>query len=250
MGAVGIPGHASQPHGRSSALLPVAEAVHRLGAHPTPVEITPEWERFVSGLDLPDEQVAALLDPDRIDETIDDLAIDDPGYARWVHACTHLTVAPTVLHAGTKANVVPDRALAEVDVRALPGQEQADIDDHFRKVLGPDLSEEIDVEDVLSHPATASPPSGPLWSALDAAHRSLVPDGRLVPAMIPVSTDARFYRTGGTVAYGAALFDERVSFGDLLAMFHGHDERVSEGSLALTAELYARTLDAFGAEVS
>ena len=30
------------------------------------------------------------------------------GMSRLVHACTHTTFAPTVMHAGTKTNVIPD----------------------------------------------------------------------------------------------------------------------------------------------
>jgi acetylornithine deacetylase/succinyl-diaminopimelate desuccinylase-like protein len=244
--AAGTPGHASQPYGARSALRPIAEAATLLGGSATPVGISPEWRDFVAGLGLPEEEQDALLDPDRIDDTIDRIAVEDPGYARWVHACTHLTVTPTVLHAGVKANVIADRAELEVDARALPGQDVAAVHDHFRKVLGPGLSDEIEIEDVLSFPATSSPASGPLWDAIDRTHRDLVPAGRLVPAIIPVATDARFFRARGTVAYGVAAFDDRVDFGDLLAMFHGNDERVSERSLELTADLFAGTLRRFG----
>jgi acetylornithine deacetylase/succinyl-diaminopimelate desuccinylase-like protein len=41
--------------------------------------------------------------------------------------------------------------------------------------------------------------------------------------------------------------DDRMQFGDFLRMFHGPDERVSEASLGLTAELYLRTVQRLGA---
>ena len=245
----GIPGHASQPYGRSSALAPIVEAMHLLGSTPSPVDITPEWEAFVAALALPEDLAAALVDPDRLDDAIDELAADDVGYARWVHACTHMTVAPTVIDAGVKANVIPDIGRAEVDIRALPGQDQADVDDHFRKVLGPGLYEELDIEPVMDHAAGGSPWEGPLWEAMDETHQSMVPGGVLAPTLIPVATDARFFRDRGTIAYGVALFDDRTTFGDLLAMFHGHDERVTEESLRLTTELLAGTVARFGEKV-
>jgi len=67
----------------------------------------------------------------------------------------------------------------------------------------------------------------------------------LIPSLIPVGTDARFFRRKGTVAYGVGLFDDQVEFGDFLRMFHGHDERVSEQSLALTVSLLGMTLEGF-----
>lgn len=92
-------------------------------------------------------------------------------------------------------------------------------------------------------------PEGPLWEAITAALGDLAPDSRPVPTMIPVGTDARFFRPKGTVAYGVGLFDRRLAFGEFLAMFHGHDERVSEESLGLTAALYRRVLERFGTAV-
>ncbi|MDH3731401.1 MAG: M20/M25/M40 family metallo-hydrolase [Acidimicrobiia bacterium] len=243
----GVPGHASQPYAARSALAPAAEAAHHLATSPTPVAITSEWEAFVEAVDWPQERREAFLDPELLDAAIDDLAMTDPGLAKWVHACTHLTVVPTLMSAGTKANVIADSAEVDVDVRALPGQDQADLDDHFRKALGPSLLEDIEVEPLLSFPATASAAQGPLWDALAAAYAAGGGDGGLIPSMIPVSTDARFFRQAGVVAYGAAHFDDAMSFGEVLSLYHGNDERVSEGSVAATFELFARTITEFAA---
>ncbi len=241
----GQPGHGSQPYAASNALLPVAEVVTRLAASPAPVVISEEWRRFVESWD-PGDIADDLLDPDRVDEAIDRLALDDVGLARWVHACTHLTISPNVLHGGVKANVVPDSAEAEIDVRSLPGQDAADVDDHFRKAIGPGLAEEVEIITMEATAASGSPAEGRLWEAIGAAAQALRPGTHLIPSLIPVGTDARFFRRRGTKAYGVGLFDERVRFGDFLSMFHGHDERVSEESLALTVALLGMTLDGFG----
>ncbi|NIR41272.1 MAG: M20/M25/M40 family metallo-hydrolase [Actinobacteria bacterium] len=62
-----------------------------------------------------------------------------------------------------------------------------------------------------------------------------------------MTTDARFFRATGTGAYGVGLFDDRMSFGEMLTLFHGHDERVSIGSVERTTNLLATTLERFGA---
>ena len=64
--------------------------------------------------------------------------------------------------------------------------------------------------------------------------------------LIPVGTDARFFRQRGVTAYGVGLFDDRMTFGDMLRLFHGHDERVSIGTLELTTALLEHTLERFG----
>lgn len=241
----GTPGHGSQPYGSANALVPLADALARLGASPPAVAITPEWRAFVAAWGPPGNLEPDLLDPDRIDDAIDRLALDDIGLARWVHACTHLTVSPNVLHGGVKANVIPDVATAEVDIRSLPGQDEADVHDHFRKAIGPGF-DDMEYEVVEATNASGSAPTGALWDALDAALADLAPEAHLVPAMIPVATDARFFRPKGTIAYGIGLFDERIAFGDFLRMFHGHDERVSEASLGMTATFYDRVIAHLG----
>lgn len=241
----GSPGHGSQPYGTANALAPLAEALGRLAHSPPGAHITDEWRRFVRAWGPTDELQAELLDPDRVDDAIERIAADDLGLARWIHACTHLTVSPNTMAAGVKANVIPDLAVAEVDIRSLPGQDESDVLDHFRKVIGPAL-DDFDLETVEATTASGSDPSGVLWDALTAAAADVAPGIGLIPAMIPVGTDARFFRRRGTVAYGVGLFDDRVTFGDFLRMFHGHDERVSEASLSLTTDLLAHTVDRFG----
>ena len=232
----GISGHGSQPYGTLNAIVPLAEAITRLAETPMPVDVTDEWRAFVAGWAPESDLAEALLDVDRLDEAIDLITLDDPSFARWIHACTHLTVTPTVLHGGVKSNVVPDSAVASVDIRALPGQDTASILDHLRKAIGPALAEEIEIEAVTEAGATSSVASGPLWDAIGGAVGA---EARLVPTMIPVATDARFWRSRGTVAYGIGLYDDSVAFGEFLGMFHGADERITEASLGLTADLIA-----------
>lgn len=248
--ATGSPGHGSQPYGTHNALVPVAEAMARLADEPTPVSISDEWRAFVAGLHLDEELAAALLDPDRIDAAIDRLAIDDLPFARWVHACTHLTVTPTRIDAGVKTNVVPEAAEGYLDIRRTPGQDSETVDDHLRKVLGPALYEEIEIEPVMEYAANSSEAGGPLWEAIGDAAHDLTGSSALVPAMVPVTTDGRFFRERGAVVYGVGLFDDAAVFGEMLSMFHGDDERVSEVSVDRTTQMIEATLARFGDRVA
>lgn len=245
----GTPGHGSQPYGRANALAPLVDGLAGLFHTPSPVAITPIWEEFVRSLDLPPDRQAALLDPDRVDGEIERLAGEDVRWASYVHACTHLTVSPNMVDAGVKANVVPDQAEAQVDIRALPGMDRDDVDQHLRKALGA-AADQVEVVPVADHVANWSPRANPLWEAVVDAIEDLTGSRRVVPTLMPATTDARFFRDRGTVAYGAGLFDDRVGFADFLAMFHGHDERVSVESLRLTVAFLARTLERFGEATS
>lgn len=239
----GVPSHGSQPYGTDNALVGLSDAITKLGQSDTPVAISTEWLAFIGAIGLDPELVAGLTDPDRVDEAIEQL--EDPQFARWAHACTHLTVTPTILHAGTKQNTVPDRGKASIDVRLAPGQDLTTLDDFFRKVLGPAAYEEIEIVPDVDFPPLASAPEGPLWDAIAAAADQLTGPARPVPMLTPVTTDARFFRARGVTAYGVGLFDDTVGFAESLAMFHGNDERVSVGSVELTTAMLAATLEHF-----
>ena len=134
--ASGTPGHGSTPYRADNALEKMAAAVHGIFETPSPVAMIEEWESFVAVLDLPVEMKAALTDPDQVDEAIETLAADDPLFARYVHALTHMTVSPNMIDAGMKANVIADRARADIDIRTLPGMDRHFVDSHLRKAMG------------------------------------------------------------------------------------------------------------------
>ncbi len=242
MKSEGTPGHGSTPYGRPNALEPMAAAVAGLFATPSPVLITEHWERFVAGLGLDPVLAAALTDPDRVDGAIEQIAVDDPRFAAYAHACTHLTVSPNTLNAGVKANVIPDQAVAEVDLRALPGMERSDVDQHLRKAMGR-AGDRIELIPVADHPATASSADDRLWGTIVDSLEDLTGSRSVIPTLMPAATDARFFRSRGVPAYGVGLFDRRIEFADFLAMFHGHDEKVSLESVDSTTRLLARILE-------
>ena len=245
--AHGTSGHGSQPYARDNAVVNMARAFADIATTPQPVLITPEWTRFVQYLPLDEAILDDLEDPERIDGAIERIAETDTTLARWVHACTHLTLSPTVISGGGKTNVVPSAADGEIDVRILPGQDSDDLSDHLRKVLGPDRYDEIDFEVVFDVPANASRPEGPLWDAIQAAAKIHTGSDSLAPTLTPVMTDARFFRALGIPAFGVGLFDDSVTFGEMLAMFHGADERVSVESVRRTTAFLATVIEQLSA---
>lgn len=246
----GVAGHGSQPYARDNAVLKMADAFTRIGSSAQPVHISDEWRAFAVHLPLAPDMIARLLDADGVDEAIAELAEDDHVLARWIHACTHLTFSPNKLVGGTKANMVPDRSEGEIDVRLLPGQDATDIDGHLRKVLGPDLYDEFEIEPVLEMRANASAPEGLMWNAIADAAEEHLGSRALAPTLTPVTTDARFFRERGVPSYGVGLFDDTITFAEMLGMFHGADERVSEESIMKTAEFLATVIERFSVRAS
>lgn len=231
----GEPGHASQPLRTDNALVRAAEVVRRVDAYRPAADIHGAWHRFVTQLGLPEDVTSALIDPERIEEFCD--TFPALGLARQAHACTHTTIAPTMLSAGSKINVIPDHVELQLDIRTLPGWAAPEVTAMLEDALG-DLYAEVEVEFMCEDTSTISPADTPLWSALERAASRGYSGCRLIPFLTVGATDARFFRRLGTVAYGFGLFSERLTFEDYATMFHGIDERVDVESLRLSAELW------------
>jgi acetylornithine deacetylase/succinyl-diaminopimelate desuccinylase-like protein len=231
----GTPGHGSMPLRTDNALVKAAEVVRRIAEFQPDTTIIDAWRSFVERSDMPADMAEVFLDPQRVHQFVQDFP--DLGVARMVHAATHTTFAPTVMHAGIKTNVIPDSVELEVDIRTLPGQSEHDIRAMIDEALG-DLADSVDITAKSNDPATASPVETPLWDSLQRATEKLVPGSRNVPFIIVGATDSRFFRRAGMVAYGAGLFSDRISFADFASMFHGDDERIDQESLRLATELW------------
>jgi acetylornithine deacetylase/succinyl-diaminopimelate desuccinylase-like protein len=242
--STGTPGHGSAPFQSDNALRKMVDAVHGIFSEEMPVMITHEWEEFVASLDLSEEVKAALVDPDRVDDALEDFAVEDPLFARYAHAVTHLTVSPNMMAAGVKANVIASGAAANIDIRALPGVDRGFVDSYLFKAMG-SARDEIDIEPIQDFESTISPVGNPLWEAIGDSVEELEGHRRLLPMMMNVATDARFWRKRGTVGYGVGLFDDRMDFSEMLSLFHGHDERVSADSVARTTDLYREIFSRF-----
>jgi acetylornithine deacetylase/succinyl-diaminopimelate desuccinylase-like protein len=233
--ARGTPGHGSRPFRGDNALIKAAEVIRRLSDY-RPAAVVPDvWRRFIEGMELAPELTAALLDPNGIDQICE--TATDPSYARFVHASTHTSIAPTMLRAGSKANVIPDRATLQLDIRTLPGQTEAEVEAMLADALG-DLVGSIEIQVETHDPSTASQPDTPLWETMQRVSSRLVPGARIVPFLATGASDARHFRSLGTSSYGFSLFSERLSFTEYSARVHGDDERIDQTSLGLCADLW------------
>lgn len=230
----GTPGHASQPFRTDNALVTAAEIVRRLAAYRPDALIHDTWRRFIEGIEFPPDVAGPLLDAAAIDGFCEQLPL---GIARQAHACTHTTFAPTILHGGTKTNVIPDTADIEVDIRTLPGQRAGDVRRMLEDAIG-DLVAAVEITPFDENESTESPSDTPLWDALGRSAARFVEGSALVPFLTVGATDARFFRRDGAVAYGFGLFSRRLTFEDYATMFHGNDERVDVESLLLSTRLW------------
>ncbi len=218
----GRSGHASMPGIADNALVKAAALIERLAAFEPKRQLLPETEAFF--------EVAGPL------ETL------DPTVAAMLEATLSLTIAPTMIDASHKRNVIPAVCEVECDCRLLPGQTQAEAEAEIRGWLG---DGDYELEWIESVGGTRSSQHTPLWDALSGWIAAEEPGAAVAPVVLPGFTDSHYLRQAfGTVAYG--FFPMRAMAPELAArLIHSADERIPVDDLELgTRFVYdlARTL--------
>ena len=235
--ASGTPGHGSMPHDDNAAVK-LAAAVTALAAdqEQRPARVIPVVRDFLHALGL--DEVAARAESDLGAATAAlDASVEDPVLRRSILAMLRDTATPTVIHAGKKVNVMPGSGEAEIDVRTLPGTDQAAFLAHLQDVVGDTVS----VDPVITLPAVEWPADAQIVGHMTDALRAADPDGIPVPMMITPGTDAKALMDLGIPCYGFAplRLGADVPF---LSLFHGHDERVPVSALAFGLPVLAEVV--------
>jgi acetylornithine deacetylase/succinyl-diaminopimelate desuccinylase-like protein len=196
---------------RDNAVTKLAEAVAKLGREEWPVHLTATTRDQLARL-------ADLLGGDAGDP--DALILSAGSAAGFLQAGIHVTTNPTVLEAGYKHNVIPDRAEALIDVRPFPGQED-EVLARVRELVGPEIEIEIVHHDVGLEESF----SGDLVDAMVASLHRFDPGAPVLPYLMSGGTDNKALSKLGITGYGFAPLKLGPGL-DFPAMFHGVDERV------------------------
>ncbi len=216
--AHGRAAHGSRPTA-DNAVVRLAGAVAALGAHRFPLVRTATLERFFD--------VWARAGGD----------VDDLGFAAsLLDAGMRNTVSPTVLEAGGKTNVIPSKASARLDIRVLPGQDEA-LRAELAALVGPD----IEIAWGREVRAIESPVDSALVKVLQAAVSAEDPAGTVVPYLLPASTDNKHLAALGIRGYGFVPLRVPADF-DVYGQFHAADEHVPVEALHFGTRVTARIL--------
>ena len=213
--AKGRAGHGSRFH-PENAVTRLAEAVTAIGRTSWPIQLTDTTREFL-------DRMSALTglpvdDPDALAATA------GPAEA-FLRSTLRTTTNPTVLQAGYKHNVIPERAEALIDVRVIPGQEE-DVLAQLRALVGDDIEIEMVVQDI----GMETPFAGPLVEAMVAALERHDPGVPVIPYLLGAGTDNKALAYLGITGYGFAPLKLPADL-DFTGMFHGVDERVPIESL-------------------
>ena len=245
--ARGTSTHSSMPR-PDNAIFTLGKALAKLADFDFDVQLTPSTRQFFTTL-------AKTSEPP-MSEYFRDLVSDDPVRVKrgdkeisrdpLLHAIMRNTIAPVLLSAGFRGNVIPGSAEATLNFRTIPGTDPAEIAAMLKRVIADDR-----VEIAQSTAQGGTSPAGGVPAALVSSedtelYRALVKEAKAQYAgaevtsyLFQAGTDARAWRSRGIPVYG--IYPYAIDAEDLSRM-HGNDERVSVESLRQGTEMIYRTL--------
>jgi acetylornithine deacetylase/succinyl-diaminopimelate desuccinylase-like protein len=220
----GSPGHGSMPH-NDNPLLHLAHILDQLGRQPFPFQCTQPVADFLDAvakiLGFPKGHVFRAIGARGLSSVVLNRVVRDPARQRPLAALLRNTVAPTMVRAGTKSNVIPSDAELVVDCRILPGTDPvAFVEEFRRRIEGP-----YTLEVIQSGPPVVMDRHHPILGVIASVLATADPGSHCVPNMLSGFTDARAFAEVGTPCFGFApvWLPPDLPFAP---MFHGHNERI------------------------
>lgn len=215
----GTAGHGSVPT-EDNPIGVLARAVARLFDSPLPMELNETTRTFFTRLAATRPEAEAevyreILKPQPPMAIQMALRRIDPYYFSIIRT----SISPTIIQGGYQRNVIPSRAEATLDIRALPGTDP--------EVMWAEINAIIDDPNVKIEPMAVTRPGhdpAPLTTALFNAFERVIqqehPDAVVLPSMLTGATDSAQLRAAGIPAYG---FGPGSVLGENNGI-HGNDE--------------------------
>jgi len=214
----GPAGHSASPPDGGGTMVKLMQTLEAIEKIPTPYRLTPAVERYFRMLgnskkDEKGELMRSLRNPvdtERVNRVL------PPGYRSLLHD----TIAITRINGGHCSNCFPATATADVDIRVLDDEKPDAMLAKVQQAMPKGGSVEVLL---ASAPVPESPSNTDLFAVLANAMKQAEPGSTVAPVVSAGTSDSRYFRARGVVAYGIAPF--KVNYYDADTV-HGIDERI------------------------
>lgn len=156
------------------------------------------------------------------------------------NAMIRTTMAPTIIHGGVKANVLPTKALAKINFRILPGDTRESITQYVQQVIDDDrVRVSPSAEDAHQEPSPVSATETFGFRTIEKSIRQVFPEVVVAPALVIAATDSRYYQIVSDQVY---RFQPLYLQQNDLKRLHGIDERISVENYKQAIRFYRQLL--------
>jgi acetylornithine deacetylase/succinyl-diaminopimelate desuccinylase-like protein len=247
--ARGTSTHSSMPR-PDNAIYHLSRAMAKLSQFDTKPHLIPSTKAFFETLAKTSQPPMSTYFSDLVSSS-DPAAVEraDKEISKDLlyHAVMRDTIAPVLLQAGFRSNVIPGSATATINMRTIPGTTPEDaiaeikaaLDDPEIEVSLPPASSNASRSARAASRGKTSSTDTPLYAALTHASNKIWPNAPVTTYLFQAGTDAAAWRSRGVPVYG--IYPYPITNDDLSRM-HGNDERMSLKSLDEGTEMIYQTL--------
>jgi acetylornithine deacetylase/succinyl-diaminopimelate desuccinylase-like protein len=225
--AHGKAGHASIPRIGDNALIKLAPALEAMRSGRVIPEPSAEPLAFLRTLGI---------QTDDLDAALPEVEATDPRVAVLLEPLLGVTLAPTIVSASEKINVIPSAARLRVDCRVPPGCEREHALARIREQLGDDHEVTFD-ECVVGNRSAIDTP---LMETIQDFVEREDPGAVTTPTALAGFSDSRWFRDAfpDCVAYG--FFPQRkMDLFESQPLIHGANERIPVEDLGLASRFFS-----------
>jgi acetylornithine deacetylase/succinyl-diaminopimelate desuccinylase-like protein len=220
--AKGTSGHGSVPR-KDNAVVHLAAAIAKIGTYQAPVQFNSVTRAYFEGLSaVVDEETGkwmkALDTSDRGTHAAQWISEANPSWNSMLRD----TIAPTMLQAGIRNNVVPSEARGVLNIRLLPGNLPDPLIAKLQQLVN-DPQVRFEIEPGAGENAPSSSLESEFYNTIVSQAGQKFPGAKVLPYMSTGATDSMFLRLRAVQAYGLLPFP--LNSDDALRM-HADDERI------------------------
>ncbi len=156
-------------------------------------------------------------------------------------AMIRTTIAPTMLSAGVKDNVLAPEATAVVNFRILPGETQESVMARVREVIADTMISVEPTDSARTNPSPVSDTKSPAYALIANTIRGMAPGEQIpvLPYLVMGGTDAKYWGDHSDRVF--RFLAVRLSEGDQ-ARIHGVNERLAVKEYGNAVGFFARLL--------
>ncbi len=239
--ATGTSGHGSQPR-KDNPVVHLAAAVAKIGTYQTPAQPNTIVRRYFEQLArIEDPELSkwmrVLESPDRAEHAARVLSEASPMWNSMLRD----SIAPTMMNAGIRQNVIPSEGRANLNIRLLPGNSIDALVANLKKLVNdPQIRFEVDRN--AGQPAPPSSLDNELYQTIERKGPEVFPGAIVLPFMSTGATDSAQLRLHNVQAYGLLPFplteeDDR--------RMHADDERIPLAAFRKGIEFLYRVVEDF-----
>jgi len=225
-------GHSSMPETETSIDI-LAKAITRLRENPFPPTFSESTEGFMDhiGPEMPFLQKIIFANRWLFESAIVGM-YEKTGSG---NAVVRTTIAPTIIHAGIKDNVVPTVASAIINFRLLPGDSVNDVFGMVKKIINDDRITVEKLTVFIGEPTEVTSEDSFAFKKINEITKKTFPNTVTAPFLMIGGTDSRHFNE---VSDGIIKFSPMT---DPIG-FHGIDERISIDNYRTTLWFYEQLM--------